>query len=85
MAALFFTNHRMKDVMFFFKQWRKAAGERRVRPDDEARLVSQKKKFGQKPIEIDTELANQEIFENYAVEQYRKEETEQHDEEDDMQ
>jgi hypothetical protein len=37
-------------------------------------MISQKKKFAQKPIEIDTELANQEIFENYA-EQHRKEET----------
>lgn len=38
MAALFFTNHRMKDVMSLFKHWRKATSERRT--DDEARLVS---------------------------------------------
>lgn len=68
MAALFFTNHRMKDVSYFFQAWRGAAVEKMRRADDEARIVSQKKKFGQKPagIEIDTELANQEVFENYA-------------------
>ena len=84
MAALFFTNHRMKDVMSLFKQWRKATSDRRSKADDEARIVSQKKKFSQKPIEIDTELANQEVFENYA-EQYRNNEVEKREDEDEVQ
>jgi hypothetical protein len=79
MAALFFTNHRMKDVSSFFQVWRNAADQKMRRADDEAKIVSQKKKINQKPIEIDTELANQEIFENYAKNQYVKEETEQQD------
>ena len=45
MAALFFTNHRMKDVSQFFKFWKKAAIEKMRKADDEARVVSQKKKF----------------------------------------
>jgi hypothetical protein len=70
MAALFFTNHRMKDAINFFQQWRMAANNKIRKPDSEAKLVSQKKKIAQKPVcEIDTELANQEVFENYEINQ----------------
>jgi len=70
MAALFFTNHRMKDVTSFFQVWRQAAIQKMQQrqdddgPDSEARLVeSQTKHHRQKNskppgIEIDTELAN---------------------------
>ena len=40
MAALFFTNHRMKDVSSFFQAWRNAADQKMRRADDDARIVS---------------------------------------------
>jgi hypothetical protein len=45
MAALFFTNHRMKDVTSFFQVWRQSAIQKMQQrqdddgPDSEARLI----------------------------------------------
>ncbi len=52
MAALFYTNHRMQDVTILFYLWKEAA----------IALQVAKKNSNKKNIEIDTELANQEVF-----------------------
>jgi len=55
MAALFYTNHRMNDVTLLFYMWHEAALQRIQKP-------AKKPPLG---IQIDTELANQEVFDNY--------------------
>ncbi len=57
MAALFYTNHRLNDVTLLFYMWREAAAEK----------LKQKKQAQKKvpPIQIDTELANQDVFDKY--------------------
>ena len=60
MAALFYTNHRMNDVTLLFYMWKEAAIEKMKQHQqavDKVKAVP--------AMEIDTELANQEIFKKY--------------------
>ena len=50
MAALFYTNHRMKDVTNFFTVWKQLTAKRQnwnmELPDEEAQLIESNNKHG---------------------------------------
>lgn len=73
MAALFYTNHRMNDVTLLFYMWKQAADKKAQEREQQQpknqppakKATPQKKQKAVPGIEIDTELANQEVFMNY--------------------
>lgn len=59
MAALFYTNHRINDVTLLFYMWRDAALKKMGLDNN---LKKQQKGLVPPAIEIDVELANEEVF-----------------------
>jgi len=73
MAALFYTNHRMNDVTLLFYMWRDAAIAKMKEKAKKGKDASNEKKGKAVPaIEIDTELANQEVFHNYNYQNHEE-------------